>query len=170
MNVLQSRVTIYEDRCTFVPLLGQGTLQLSNETNLREYHLINGDVLAQSCCYEHLTCVLFPSPRYLSHGTIEAYSTCWWLDTCKFLGDLIVRSEVLELGKREVAKTMMPAHQLSLIVCGDVIDTVSRIQRWSNIKHEWAHTCELAFLLLLNILCQIARGSRDIIMCCSLRN
>ena len=65
---------------------------------------------------------------------------------------------------------MMPAHQLSLIIFGDVIDMVSRIQWRSNIEREWAHTCELTFLLLLNILCQIARGSRDIIMCCSLRN
>ena len=93
-----------------------------------------------------------------------------WLDTCNFLGDLVVFSKVLDLGKREVAKTMMSAHQLSLIICGNVIDTVSRIQRWSNIKREWAHMCELAFLLLLNILCQIACGSRAIVMRCSLRN
>ena len=161
---------IYEDRCTFVSLLGQGTLQLSNETNLRGDHLVNGNALARSCCYEHLTRVLFSSPRHLSHDTIEATSTCWWLDTCKFLGDLVVLGKVLELGKREVAKTMMSAHQLSLIICGDVIDSVSCVQRWSNIKHEWAHTCELAFLLLLNILRQIARGSRDVVMRCSLRN
>ena len=161
---------IYEDRCTFVSLLGQGTLQLSNETNLRGDHLVNGNALARSRCYEHLTRVLFPSPRHLSHGTIEATSTCWWLDTCKFLGELVVLGKVLELGKREVAKMMMPAHQLGLIICGDVIDTVSRVQRWSNIKSEWAHTCDLAFLLLLNILRQIARGSRDVVMRCSLRN
>ncbi len=58
----------------------------------------------------------FAAPRNLCHGPIETASAARGADPSKARGDLAIESDGPEAGKREMAKAVMPPHQLRLVV------------------------------------------------------
>ena len=58
------------------------------------------------------------SSGYLGHGTKKASCAGRRLDLGQSLWDLAIKRELLELGEGQVAKAVMPAHELGLVVDG----------------------------------------------------
>ncbi len=57
-------------------------------------------------------------PRYLGHSTKEASCAGRRLDLGQSLWDLSIEGKLLELGEGQVAKAIMPAHELGLVLNG----------------------------------------------------
>jgi hypothetical protein len=55
-------------------------------------------------------------PGDLGHGTKEASCTGRRLNLSQLSWDLSIERELLELGEGQVAETVMPAHELGLVV------------------------------------------------------
>ncbi len=65
------------------------------------------------------------SPGKLGHHTKKAASTLGRVDLGKLLQDFAIESKLLELGKAQVAKPVVPKHELSLIVSSRGLDVFS---------------------------------------------
>ncbi len=61
-------------------------------------------------------------PRKLCHCTEKAACALGRQHLGKLLWDLVVEGELLELGKAQVTKTVMPLHELGLIIGGHELD------------------------------------------------
>jgi hypothetical protein len=95
---------------------GEFSLQLGDEAHLRQNHLISTNTLSCLCCHKHFGGGLSSFPGDLGHGTKKASHTGGRLDLGQLSRDLAVEHELLELGEGQVAKAVMPAHELGLVV------------------------------------------------------
>jgi hypothetical protein len=64
-------------------------------------------------------------PGKLGHHTKEAASALGRDDLGKLLWNFTIKGELLELGKAQVAKSVLPTHEFSLIVSGCELDVFS---------------------------------------------
>jgi hypothetical protein len=80
--------------------------------------LVNRDTFSWLGCNEDFVRSLgfLASPWELGHCAKEAAGALGRHDLGKFLWDLTVESYLFELGKAQVAKRVVPTHELSLIV------------------------------------------------------
>ncbi len=117
MEILQSRVVVYEDggHC-IIAFLGECSFQLCNEAYLRQNHAINTNTLPRLLRHKHFGGDLSSFPGYLGHSTKEASCTGRRLDLGQSSWDLSIEGKLLELGEGQVAKMVMPAHELGLVI------------------------------------------------------
>ncbi len=78
-------------------------------------------------------------PGDFGHGTKEAYCTVRRLDLGQLSRDLAIKHELLELGEGQVAKAVMPAHELDLVVNGNEVDVLVFLELGIQVKGEWPH-------------------------------
>jgi hypothetical protein len=111
---------VNEDSGRFVAFLGECSLhQLGNETHMCRNHLIDTNTLSCLHCHKHFEGGLSSLSGDLGHdSTKEASRTGRMLDLSQSLWDLSIESKLLELGEGQVAKAVMPAHELGLVVDG----------------------------------------------------
>ncbi len=64
-------------------------------------------------------------PGTLGLCTKKAAGALRWHDLGKFLWDLTIEGKLFELGKAQVAKVVVPTHELSLIVGGRKVGVFS---------------------------------------------
>ena len=79
---------VNKDGCCPLSTFGEFSLELSNEANLGNDHLINRCTFTTFCSFENMsaiTCWSFCSPCFLCHGPSKTSSMCWWLD----LGEML---------------------------------------------------------------------------------
>jgi hypothetical protein len=80
--------------------------------------MVDGDTLPRLGGSEDsvLILVFFTPPRNLGHGTKQAAGASESTDIGQSLGDLAVAGKLMELLEHKVAETLVPTHQLSLVV------------------------------------------------------
>jgi hypothetical protein len=74
------------------------------------------------------------SPGKLGHCPKKAASALGRQNLGKLLWDLAIEGELLELGKAQVAKAVLSAHELSLIVGGQELDVFSFLYQRQGVK------------------------------------
>jgi hypothetical protein len=91
---------------------------LVKEAWFRQLEVVNGDTLPWLGGSEDSVLVLlfFTPPMNLGHGTKQAAGTSGSTDIGQSLGGLAVASKLLELLEFKVSDTIVPTHQLSLVV------------------------------------------------------
>ena len=114
---------------------------------------------------------LLSFPVHLSHGAVKAACTYGWRDFGELLWYLASQGEGLNLGKQQVSKAMMPAHQLGLLVSGNKVDLVIVVEWRGRIKGEWLSSFNVPVLALGGGAGgEIAREDRLVIRTCSLKD
>jgi hypothetical protein len=78
-------------------------------------------------------------PGNLDHDTKEASCAGRRLDLGQSSRDLTVKLKLLELGEGQVAKVVMPAHELGLVVNGGRVDMLVFLELGIHIEGEWPH-------------------------------
>ncbi len=86
-------------------------------------------------------------PGDLSHGTKEASRAGRRLDLGQLMRDLAAKRKLLELGESQVAKVVMPVHELSLVVDDGEVDMLVFLELGIHVEGEWPHPCCLLLLL-----------------------
>ncbi len=126
-------------RC--IAFLGECSLQLGVRAHLRQNHLINTDTLICLHCHKHFRGGLLSFPGNLGHGTKEASCAGRRLDLVQSSRDLAVKHKLLELGEGQVAKAVVPAHELSLVINGGKVDVLVLLELRIHVEGEWPHPC-----------------------------
>ncbi len=82
--------------------------------------MVDRDALSWFGCNKDLVGSLgfLALPGKLGHRTKKTAGALGWHNLGEFLWDLTIESKLLELGKAQVAKAVVPTHELSLIVGG----------------------------------------------------
>ncbi len=96
---------------------------------------------------KHFQGGLSSSPGYFGHGAKEASRTGRRLDLGQMSRDLAVKCQLLELGEGQVAKAIMPAHELGLVIDCSQVDVLVFLKLRINVEGERSHPC--GFLLFL---------------------
>ncbi len=68
---------------------------------------------------------LFAAPRKLGHCAKEAAGALGWRNFGELLGDFSIECKLLELGEEQVAKVVVPLHELGLFIGGGKLGSVS---------------------------------------------
>jgi hypothetical protein len=91
---------------------------LAKEAWFRRYEVVNGDAFPWLGGNEDsvFALALFSPPQNLSNCTKHAACASKSTDIDQSLRDLTVVGELLELLEHKVSKTIVPTHQLSLVV------------------------------------------------------
>ncbi len=134
-------------RC--IAFLCECSLYLGDEAHLHQNHLIDTKTLPRFCCHKHFGGGLLSFPRDLGHSTKKASRPGRRLDLGQTLRDLAVKHKLLELGEGQVAKAVMPAHELGLVVDSGEIDVLVFLEFGIHVKGEWPHPCCLCLLFAL---------------------
>jgi hypothetical protein len=99
------------------------------------------------------TCVIslgfLALPGKLGHCPKKAACTLGWQNLGKLLWDLAVEGKLLELWKAQVAKSVVPLHELSLIVSSHKLDVFSFLCWRRGVKDKRPLSNDLCGLLIL---------------------
>ncbi len=68
---------------------------------------------------------LFATPRWLGHCSEEAAGALRRHNFGKCLGDFAIEGKLLELGEAQVAKAVVPLHELGLFISGGELCVLS---------------------------------------------
>ncbi len=120
-------VVVDEDGGTLVALLGKFAFQLHIETHFSGPHLVDRDTLSRFGCDENFVISLgfLALPGKLGHCAEKSACALGWQNLGKLLWDLAIEAELLELREAQVAKAVVPAHKLGLVVRGHELDVFS---------------------------------------------
>ena len=98
---------------------GECAFCLAIKTWLCQLHVIDRDALPWLGGGKDgmaLLSVLFGAPRNFGHGPKKAASASGWPNLCELGWDLAIERELFQFGEGSVAETIMPSHQLGLII------------------------------------------------------
>ncbi len=84
----------------------------------------------------------------LGHGTKKASHVGSRLDLGQTSRDLTVKRKLLELGEGQMAKSVMPLHELGLVV-NSGLDMLVLLEFGIHVKDDWPHPCCLRLLFAL---------------------
>ncbi len=93
--------------------------------------MVDGDTLSRFDCDEDLVIGLgfLALPGKLRHRPKKAACALGRQDLGKLLWDLAVEGKLLELREAQVAKVVVPAHELGLVVDGRKLDVFGFLSR-----------------------------------------
>ncbi len=113
-------IVVDKDGGTLVALLGKFAFQLSIETHFGGHHLVDGDTLSMFGRDENFVISLgfLALPGKLGHHAKKAACALGQQNLGKLLWDLTIEGKLLELREAQVAKAVVPAHKLGLVVGG----------------------------------------------------
>ncbi len=113
-----------KDSSALVVLLGKFALQLQVKTHFRQCHLVDGDTLSRFGCNEDLVISLgfLSLPGKLCHRPKEATCALGRQNLGELLWDLAIEGKLLELREAQVAKAIVLAYELGLVVSGRKLD------------------------------------------------
>ncbi len=80
---------------------------------------------------------VFALPGKLGHCTKKVASALGQDDLDKLLQDFTIEGELHELGKAQMAKSVVPTHEFSLIVGSRELDVFSFFQWRQGVKGKW---------------------------------
>jgi hypothetical protein len=132
---------VNEDRGVLVAGLGKCPCCLAKEAWFRQLVVVNGDALPWLGGSEDsvLILALFTPPRNHGHGTNQAAGTSGSAYIGQSLGDLTMEGKFLEHIERMVAKTIVPTHELSLVIRSLVEYSFASLMGEEGLKVRAAH-------------------------------
>jgi hypothetical protein len=110
-----------------IALLGEFPVQLHIKPHFSGCHLVNRDTVSWLGGNENFVISLgfLALPGKLRHCPKKAACALGWQNLGELLWDLAIEGKLLELGKAQVAKMVVLAHELSLIVSDRKLDVFS---------------------------------------------
>ena len=140
MDKAKAREVVHEDGHCLVSFLGEPSFQLCEETNMGRDHVVDGHALPRLGCNKDLVSSLglFAAPRCFCHGPKEAACALGQRHLGKATRDLAILGKDLEFWEGEVAKAVMPSHQLGLIVGGGELEFLVFLERRRGVEGEGA--------------------------------
>ncbi len=131
---------VHEDGRCLVSFLGEPSFQLRRETNMGRDHVVDGHALPRLGCDKDLVSSfgLFAAPRCFCHGPKEAACALGRRHLGKVTRDLAILGKDLEFREGEVAETVMPSHQLGLIVGSGKLKFLIFLERRRGVEGEGA--------------------------------
>ncbi len=124
MDKAEAAVVVDKDGSALIALLGKFALQLHIETHFHQCHLVNKDTLSRFGHNENLVISIgfLALPGKLCHCPNAAACTLGRQNLGKLLWDLAIEGKLHELREAQVAKAVVPAHQLGLVIGGCKLD------------------------------------------------
>ncbi len=92
--------------------------------------MVNRDPFPQLGCNEDFmgSLSLFAVPRKFVHCAKEAAGALGRLNFGKFLRDFTIEGKLLELGEAQMAKVVVPLHELGLFISSSRLDVLSFLE------------------------------------------
>ncbi len=118
IHELEPCIKVNKDHGVLEAGLGKYPFGLAKEAWFRQLKVVNRDASPWLGGNEDnvLDLAFFTPPRNLGHGTKQAAGASGSTEICQSLGDLTVAGKLLEPLERKVSETIVPTHQLSLVV------------------------------------------------------
>ncbi len=140
MDKVKVQEVVNEDGRCLISFLGEPFFQRHKEANMGRDHVVDEHALPRLGCNKDLVSSLglFAAPRYFCHGLEEAACALGRRHLGKATRDLAILGKDLEFWEGEVAKAVMPLHQLGLIIGGVELEFLVFLKRRRGVKGEGA--------------------------------